>query len=375
MESPFIYGKTVSSTAFTNREEELARLFSNLNSGINTILIAPRRWGKSSLVEKTLLLIERKEKHIKTVRLDLFTVSTSEEFLELFARNVIKSSSSKWEEWMNTARTFFKQLVPKLSIGLEPTTDFSLSFDWEELRKHADEVLDLPQRIAAKKKVRFVIAIDEFQQIADFANYQALERLLRAQWQKQNEVTYCLYGSKRHMMTQLFDAPSRPFYRFGDMMLLPKIAMKKWESFIVRSFRKTGKKIKPMHARTIAKRMRNHSWYVQQLAHYVWVRTTEEATEYEIEKANEELMRSNAPLYQMEIDRLSRTQINLLKAILAGEKKLTSEKVMKKYHLGTPRNVSKNRETLIRKDIIQKENYEYAFLDPAFESWFNQTFE
>src|ERR1041385_6757008 len=99
-DSPFIYGSTVSVPSFTNREKETEKLRSNLLSGINTMLISPRRWGKSSLVEKVILDIRKKEKKTKIVLIDLFSVSSEEEFMEVFAREVIKASSSKWQEWL-----------------------------------------------------------------------------------------------------------------------------------------------------------------------------------------------------------------------------------------------------------------------------------
>jgi len=83
-DSPFIYGTTVSVHAFTNREQESAKLRSNLLNGINTIIISPRRWGKSSLVEKVIGDINKRDKKIKTVVFDLFSVGSEEEFLELF---------------------------------------------------------------------------------------------------------------------------------------------------------------------------------------------------------------------------------------------------------------------------------------------------
>jgi uncharacterized protein len=67
--SPFIYGNTVSNAAFTNRETEVEKLRSNLLSGINTMIISPRRWGKSSLVEKVILEIQKKEKIARSLSL------------------------------------------------------------------------------------------------------------------------------------------------------------------------------------------------------------------------------------------------------------------------------------------------------------------
>lgn len=373
-DSPFIYGTIVSIQSFTNREAESAKLQSNLLNGINTTIISPRRWGKSSLVEKVITDINKKDKKTKTVIIDLFSVSSEEDFLEQFAREVIKASSSKWQEWMSSGKEFFKKLIPKLSIGIDPSTDFSLSFDWHELEKNSDEVLNLPETIAKKRGIKFIICLDEFQNLSSFNDYLFFEKKLRACWQRHKSVTYCLYGSKRHMMTDIFNNPSKPFYRFGDIMLLQKIETKKWVSFICKSFAATDKQIDENTAGIIPLVMKNHSWYVQQLAHYAWNVTHKRATTTEINTALKELINANTPLYQKETESISHTQLNLLKAVAKNETQFTSTAVMINYQLGTPRNVSKNKTLLINNDIIHEINNKFEFVDPAFELWFKKQF-
>ncbi len=372
--SPFVFGTTVSDKSFTNREQEVSKLYNNLCQGINTTIISPRRWGKSSLVEKVIQDINKKEKGIKTVIIDLFTIGSEEEFYEVFAREIIKASSNKWQDWLRSGKDFFKLLVPKLSIGADPGNDFSLSFDWVELKKHRNEILNLPEVIGRKNNIRFIICLDEFQNLSSFKNYELLEKRMRACWQRQKRVSYCLYGSKRHMMADIFDNASKPFYRFGDIMLLPKISTDKWSSFISKSFKKTGKSISKKNAESLALAMKQHSWYVQQLAHYVWQQTDKIAGSEEIHLALTELLAANSPLYQKETEIMSLTQLNLIKAIIQGESKLTSVKTMNTYRLGTPRNVSKNKTKFINNDIIHKVNKQYELLDPAFELWFKQQF-
>jgi hypothetical protein len=373
-DSPFIYGSTVSSQAFTNREAEMKKLSANLLNGINTTIISPRRWGKSSLVEKVTADIVKKHKDVKVVLIDFFSVSNEEEFLEAFAREVIKASSTKWQEWLASGKIFFKKLTPKLSVGIDPYSDFTIGFDWKDLKKNSDEVLNLPEMIAIDKGVKFIVCLDEFQNLSAFANASDLEKKLRASWQRHKLVTYCLYGSKRHMMTEIFNNPSKPFYRFGDIMLLPKIETQKWQEFILKGFEKTGKRIDKNSALLIPQLMKNHSWYVQQLAHYTWNITAKLATVFDINTALSELINANSPLYQREIEIISNTQLNLLKAICMGETRFTSASVMQHYNLGTPRNVSKNKTALINNDIIYEANDVYEFLDPAFELWFRKQF-
>lgn len=235
-------------------------------------------------------------------------------------------------------------------------------------------MLSLPEHIARKKKIKFIICLDEFQNLSSFSNATNFEKKLRANWQRHKFVTYCLYGSKRHMMSDIFNNPSKPFYRFGDIMMLPKISPDKWTEFIIQGFEKTGKTIEKATAEIIPRLMKNHSWYVQQLAHYTWNLTEKKATLAELNNALSELINAKSPLYQREIEIISNTQINLLKAICKGETKFTSTSVMNLYALGTPRNVSKNKTILINNDLVHEIDGIYEFLDPAFELWFKKKF-
>ena len=197
---------------------------------------------------------------------------------------------------------------------------------------------------------------------------------MRSAWQRQSNVTYCLYGSMRHMMLDIFDNSSRPFYRFGDIILLPKISTKKWVDFIVKGFANTKKEITPELAQSIAETMDNHPWYVQQLSHYTWLNTSRKATNRNLEEAIDELLTTNSPYYLLETSSISRTQLNLLKAIANNEQQLTSKSTMELYELGSPNNVTKNRNVLMEKDLIHQSENEYIFLDPAFGLWFRREF-
>ena len=372
--SPFIYGSTVSERSFTNREKEVNKLTNNLLGGINTMIISPRRWGKSSLVERVTNSIRTKHSDVRIVIIDLFSVNSEEEFMEKFAGDVLKASSSKWQDWIKSSKKLFKNLIPKIQVSVDPLNSFSISFDWEEIRKHGDEILNLPEMVSRQKKIKMIVCLDEFQVIANFPGYEEFERRLRAVWQRHNAVTYCIYGSQRHMMSEIFNNPSKPFYRFGDIIMLPKIERESWISFICGSFRETGKVISKEEAGMIADLMKCHPWYVQQLSHYTWNMTLKSATKTDIIRSLNELINANMPLYQRETEILSSTQLNLLKAVAHGETQLTSARVMNDYRLGTPRNVSKNKTILINDDILGASGGTYFFLDPAFELWFRKSF-
>jgi hypothetical protein len=373
--SPFVYGQVVDKQHFTNREKELDQLKRNLLQGIHTTIIAPRRWGKTSLVKRALLEIGSSAKDIITVELDLFSVGSEKEFLELFSRKVIAATTSGWEEQIKLAKDVFKQLVPKITIGTEPLSEFSLSFEWNELKKHTDEILNLPEAIATKKNKRVLVCIDEFQNISSFEQFEVFEKKLRAAWQHHKKVSYCLYGSRRHMMEEIFNDSSKPFFRFGDIMSLGKIQEERWVMFISEGFASTGKNISFEDAASIARLMKNHSWYVQQLAHYVWNLTEDKADEQIIVKALNEVVSANTPLFQKQTEIISSTQFNLLKALLNGETQLTGVDAMQRFALGTPNNILKNKKRMIEEDILIETDHGLEFSDPVYEIWLRRLLE
>ncbi|MCL2650415.1 MAG: ATP-binding protein [Candidatus Azobacteroides sp.] len=367
---PFQYGKLAEGFSFVNRVKEKQTLKRNLTSGINTMLISPRRLGKSSLVKVAMAELEKENPDIKVCFIDAFTIKSGEEFYQAFARELIKTASNKWETWISTAKKFLAALSPKISIGVDPMTDFSIGLEWKTIKENELELLNLPEKIAQAKKIRVVVCIDEFQNLAKLKEYDALEQKMRAVWQHQQNVTYCLYGSKRHMMIDIFNSSLKPFYRFGQIMFLTKIAETEWVNFIVKSFETTGKSISETLALELVQMVDSHSWYVQQLAYFVWNLTENKANTDILQQAIEQVIDANLPLYQNECDALTASQLNLLVAAANNERNLTAVETMNKYSMGTPQNVSKNKNVLQNRDIIEKTKDGFAFLDPVFKRWF-----
>ena len=126
------------------------------------------------MVEQAALELRAERKNARVAILDMFACHTFEEFLENLSREVITASSGKWQERMNNARSFFKSVAPRISIGSELEGQVSLGFDWQEARKHVGEILDLPERIAEAKKLRMVVCIDEFQNLTSFTPIDAM---------------------------------------------------------------------------------------------------------------------------------------------------------------------------------------------------------
>lgn len=370
MQSPFSFGRAVKNESFTNRETEVRKLAANFTNNVNTTIISPRRWGKSSLVDKVAAQV--RSRHIRVVKLDLFGIRTEEEFYNAFGSAVIRATSGKIEEWLELAKKFIRSVTPKFKVELGEKQSFDLSLDLDVIRKHSRELLDLPEKVAAEKKVRLVICIDEFQNVASYPDSLAFQKKLRASWQHHQHVCYCLYGSKQHMLLELFNRPSHPFYRFGELMLLQKIARDKWISYITRQFRKTGKSIAGELASELAASVQDHPYYVQQLAHLVWTLVQKEAGPGELKTAIDDMVRQNAILYYREVEELNNTELKLLKAVNEGVTQYTAKETLSRYSLGTSANVVKARRGLVQKEIADDTGGTLVLLDPVFALWFRR---
>ncbi len=369
MKTPFIFGKLALFSNFTDREEEQKRLVSNFVSGVNTMLISPRRWGKSSLVKKVADVVQQDNKKIKICFIDVFDVRSEEEFYQVIANEVMRVTSSKLEEIGNMAQKYMGKILPKISFSPDNMQEVTLGFDWDELKKQASEILDLPEKIAQEKGFELIICIDEFQNIADFAEPLALQKKLRSHWQKHQKVSYCLYGSKRHMMMDVFTSPSMPFYKFGDMMFLEKIAEENWVAFIQKQFSQTKKKINKKESRLIAQLVENHPYYVQQLAQLSWLRTKSTCKMSAVLEAYDTLVLQLSLLFHNITDSLSNMQVNFLKALIKGESKLSSKVVLDKYNLGSSANISQLKKALANREIIDIVGQEINFTDPIYKEW------
>lgn len=369
--SPFSFGRTVAGHYFTDREKETTHLLDNFNNNINTVLISPRRWGKTSLVKRAGDQINLQDNLI--VYIDAFPLKTEEEFYNTFTSAIIKATSSKWEEWIKYARQFLSHLSPKISFGTDPVNEFEISFTLEDISKNYRDILNLPEQYALKHHKHMIICIDEFQAISAFNNPLQFQKCLRSVWQHQQHVCYCLYGSKQHMMQQLFDRQSAPFYRFGDVIYLQKIAMPDWIPFITERFASTGKIIHRIQAERIVQSVSCHPYYIQQLCHQVWAMTIGEVNDEVILLALNEILEQNALLYQRDTEELSGYQLNFLKAIANGLKsRFTTKENLKKFDLGTSANVSRIKETLVKKELIDLAPGQVNFLDPVYELWFKK---
>lgn len=338
---PFEYGSIAENEYFIDRIEDRRDLKTFLGGGINVMLISPRRWGKSSLVKAAMEELKQEQKDVRVCYLDAFKIFSEEEFYNKFASAILQGVSSTMEK------------------------------RWAE---SAEEILNLPEKIAKAKGIHVIVCIDEFQQLANLPGWKRLEGTMRSVWQGQHSTTYCLYGSKRHMMMDIFGNSKNPFYRFGQMMALKKIAKEYWKPFIHDSFYNHGKTISDDMIERICNTVQCHSWYMQQFCFLIWTRTATEVTEEIYQSQLTKLLDTNADMFITDIDGMPASQIAFLRAVCMGETHFNAQQVVAEYGLGAPRTITKNKKTLVERDFIEKSGDGFKMVDPVFELWFKREY-
>ena len=364
----FIYGVSVSGDNFTDRIKETRRLKMDFENGLNVVLISPRRMGKTSLVKKVQQVVDPSIVHI--VYLDIYDCKSEYDFYNKFAESILKQTSGRMEIFLEKTKKFLTRLTPKISFSPDPTAEYSVSLGITPKEYAPEEILQLPELIAQQIRKHIVVCIDEFQQVAEWHDTLQIQKRMRGVWQHQKHVSYCLFGGRQHMMNQLFQSKSMPFYQFGEPNYLQPITTEDWIPFIHQKFTDKGLAISESHIRTICDTVQNQSSYVQQLAWNVMINTDTEVTEQTIQAGISDLLIQCTPLFMEQTGGLSSYQMNFLKAIAAGQhNQFTSASVLQEYQLGSKSNVERIQNVLREKDYIVSTPNGLFFSDPIMELW------
>ena len=371
MEKAFVYGMSVGGNNFTDRIEETKRIKLDFENGINVILISTRRMGKTSLIKKVISEVDNPM--IKIVYMDIYDCRSEYDFYNRFAETIMKSTGNHLEQVMENIKRFLVRVSPKLSFSPEPNSEFSISLGITPKNYSPEEILNLPERIAKEQGIRMVVCIDEFQQIGEFTNSLTIQKRLRGVWQHHQNVSYCFFGSKKHLMENIFQSRRMPFYQFGEMLHHKCIPTEYWVPFICSRFEKYGKKITEGYASRICQVVKNHSSYVQQLAWNVMAETEKEVNEQSFKEGLKALLEQNSSLFIQQTEGLTTYQLNFIRLLCKDiHTGFTTKAVSEIYPLGSKSNVDRIKKCLIEKEIITIEKDGVSLADSVFELWFKR---
>ncbi|OFW29547.1 MAG: hypothetical protein A3H97_01330 [Acidobacteria bacterium RIFCSPLOWO2_02_FULL_65_29] len=384
MDNPFVYGEVVPAAAFVNRVTELDRLVGDLAAGQKVFLISPRRYGKSSLIRQALAAMNRRG--ALTVDVTVSSFSSYVAFLEGYARALL-AAETKWDRarhWLlESIRTVrpeirYEPSFPRSTPSSRPIAAPGLTVAFPTVRAERDvsrlaqEVFELPARLAEARRRKVVVALDEFQAIGGFDGG-SVEHALRAAVQHQRDVGYVFAGSEPSLMERML-GPRRPFYKAGPVMRLDKIPAEEFAEAIDARFTRSGIRPEAGLAAAIVDLGGNLPYDVQRLAHETWdeVRAAgrRRATLDDLHLALRRLLAEQHMMFEALWQRLTLAQRAALRAVVLEEgRELLSADARTRQRLGGPSTVQAALAALTREDVISREGDRYLVVDSLLREW------
>ena len=260
--NPFVYSRPVAPEDVLDREPEIRQLLSLAAGGHFVRLYAPRRFGKTSLLRKTLAEAER-SRELVPVLVDLYGVLSYADVTIRIERAYAQLGGPirrTIESILRTSGLGLSLGAPGISVKLqlEPRTDPLPAL-------HA--LLDLPQRVAERSGKRVLVALDEFQ---DIGKVQDFDKLLRSHIQHQGEsASYIFSGSEPGMMRELFDVKGRPLYGQAEPLRLGRLPEADVAAYVEERFARTKRSAAPMLDALLAT-AQGHPQRAMLLAHRLW---------------------------------------------------------------------------------------------------------
>jgi hypothetical protein len=369
--NPFRYGALALDDAFTNREAEIRELKRDILNGQDVVVLAPRRYGKTSLVWRVIQEVVKKK--VLVAQVNLMTTPTKERLAEKLADTIHENIASALFRAKERLRIFADLRIRPI-VTIDPDTGTpSFSFDAGYPRQDVDatieRLLELPGQLATERKRKVALVFDEFQEIVNIDP--DLPKLMRSVFQEQPEVAHVYLGSKRHMMERIFNDENEPFWRSARQMELGVIDPPRFEGYLAESFERTGKKIAPDTIATVLETTGGHPYATQELCYFLWEETPKgrRAGPAEYERALADVLRAEHAHFELIRDQASSVQRLTLQALAQERGRPLSGDYRRRHKLPGASTVQRALQALTRNELVSRSDGEYRIAEPFLADW------
>lgn len=367
--NPFIVGKYLSDKYFCDRAAETAFLYKQIENGRDVALISPRRIGKSGLIEHFFNQPDVRNQYY-VFFVDIYATTSLAEFVYTLGKEIyaqLKPLSTQWKEKFFQAISSFRVGFKLDAMTGAPSFDLGLG-DIQAPQMTLDEIFAYIEE--ADK--RCIIAIDEFQQIGEYTE-KNVESLLRTKIQRCNRAQFIFSGSKRHVMSNMFNSPSKPFYQSAISMSLEPIPVDTYKQFAASLFDERNKHVEAEVIEHVWQQYEGYTWFVQMMMNELYALTPEGDTckRTMIEDAYHNVIMSQEQSYKDLLSHLPPKQKIVLQAIAKEgvAQNITSTKFIKKYNLNSASSVQSAVKLLLKNDLITQVDNSYRVYDFFLSEW------
>lgn len=357
---------------FIGREAEIKRLSTNFIFQTSTVLLSPQGWGKTSLVRKAAADAAFKEKKFRLCHVALANARDEERFYELLAEGVIKAISVSFEDAVRNIGRLFGGLAPKFTFDTPTVDGIRLSFDWGELMKMKDEIIDLPHRVAKADGLKITVCLDDFHAVAEYPSARDFVAYLTDRWMKHEGVSYCICAVDLPVIEYV--AGSRLFSRYGETVRLEKLDRVAFASYLKEKFAGYGKFLDLDNAELIVRLAGSHPFYVQRLADASFASTSVVCSREVVEAAHAAMTGQMHLAFTALVSSMTSQQLCYLHAILAGETVISTSDVLHRHHISSATSASRSKTALLERGILYAEAGKVALADPMFAWWLEHVY-
>lgn len=359
----FPYERLASEDDFFGRKDEISKINKFIKASNNLVLFSKRRLGKSSLINEIILRIEKEKNDILCIYVDIFDITSAEDF----ATSLLQGLTSSYKDDIKTSIKKLTLLFKRTRV--EPTFDPNTmkygikpvvtALKFEELMEDFFESIF---KISESKKI--LIAIDEFQQISTIKN-KKIDALLRkyVQDKRSKNISYIFLGSKRHLLTSLFEYKS-PMFELATPLELTAIDIDDIYKYVSK-YLKVDEEI----IRYVFDLCDGETKLMQHIYYLIYSKFKEEIiTQDQVDEILDEILQYKTSIYRALLDTFTVNQKKTLKLLLKYENGLFSRDVLNEQSLS--KNVMQSSiSSLINRDILDKNDETYFIPDRAFELW------
>lgn len=367
--NPFVIGKYLSESYFCDRSEETEFLRKQIQNGRDVALISPRRIGKSGLIQHFFSQPDIQEQyHVFFV--DIYATRSLAEFVYSLGKSIyaqLKPQATVWKEKFFQIITSFRVGFKLDAMNGSPIFDLGLG-DIQVPQTTLDEIFAYIDE--ADKPC--IIAIDEFQQIGEYAE-KNVEALLRTKIQHCHRAQFIFAGSKRHVMANMFNSPSKPFYQSAISMGLEPIPIDIYREFSTSLFEERNRHVEADAVEKVWKMFDGYTWFVQMMMNELYALTPVGSTciSSMIDEARQNVIMTQEQSYKDLLSNLPPKQKMVLQAIAKEgvAQSITSAKFIRKHNLVSASSVQAAVKLLLKNDLITQSNSGYRVYDFFFAEW------
>ena len=364
--NPFLIAGYHSPEFFCDREMETATILNALHNERNVTLIAPRRMGKTGLIHHAFYHLKEQKQDIVTLYMDIYSTQSLGDFVRLFANTVLGQLDTAPQKALSRIGRFIRNCRPVFSFD-ELTNTPKVTIDVAPAEEE-NTLKDIFDYLGSSEK-RCYIAIDEFQQIAEYPE-KGIEALLRSYIQFLPNVNFIFAGSKQHVMHEMFTSSKRPFYQSTQLITIGTISKDKYAGFATKQFAKRNLVLPSEVFNAVYDKFNGHTWYIQYLLNrlYGYNRNVDMAlVAYATEQIIAELSYSYADLLKA----YSAGHVRLLKAIAQEGcvKEVLAGDFIGKHKLRAASSVSAALKKLVGNELVYQTADGYIIYDRFMQEW------